>query len=226
MVEDKSGTCQAIPLGEAWTLPSRSACFAACMSTYSDNCRSFVYNEVSQACIPGATAFGALQNVEISVSGDNSGGTLFYVKPVNPECNTADGFALYEMCGSAACLYLSDSKADFDGAVQSCTDINSNLIIANTLAKFALFWHVSLNNMNQNTYLWLSDLTTEGQFLWGDGQTIGDQLKDYIWADREPDNWFDEDCAQAKHQRNPKPSYGISDVICVLSEHFICERVA
>ncbi|GFO13374.1 C-type lectin domain family 4 member e [Plakobranchus ocellatus] len=174
-------------------------------------------------CTPGGTAFGTLQNVQISIPKTNLNEKLFYAESANPACNTSNGFALYDICGTTACLYLSTSKVKYEVAVASCAEMNSNLIIANSLARLSLFFHVSLNYMNKDTYCWLSDNVTEGHYVWGNGETLSDEIKDYIWYETQPDNLHDfENYVATRHEVDPQP-YGLNDVFCYFQLHFICE---
>ncbi|GFO02211.1 C-type lectin domain family 4 member e-like [Plakobranchus ocellatus] len=223
LTEDKSGICQTEALGNAWTSLSKPACFAACMSDYPDTCRSMVYNEVKQTCIPGGTSFAKIDRIQTSIPKPNSSDTLFYAKMTVPACNTSNGFALYELCGTTVCLYLSTYATKFAAAVQKCRDMNSTLFIANTLARFSLFWDVSLNNLNQNTFLWLTDNITEGQFVWGNGEPLSETLNNYIWAPRQPNGFPNENCVQATHAYTPN-FFGVHDYPCTYQSYFICER--
>ncbi|GFO13378.1 C-type lectin domain family 4 member e [Plakobranchus ocellatus] len=221
--EDLSRFCRTLPLGESWISLSPVKCFAACISRFPETCRSMVYNQVTHTCTPGGTAFGTLQNVQTSIPKTNLNEKLFYAEFANPACNTSNGFALYDVCGTTACLYLSTSKVKYEIAVASCAEMNSNLIIANTLARLSLFFHVSLSYMNKDTLCWLSDNVMEGYFVWGNGETISDEIKDYIWHNGQPDNYNnDENCVATRHEVDPKP-YGLNDVSCHIQLHFICE---
>ncbi|GFN75836.1 hypothetical protein PoB_000234200 [Plakobranchus ocellatus] len=97
---------------------------------------SIVYNEVNNMCIPGGTSFAEVETLQNSIPEPDSTETFFYVKSAIPACNTSNGFALYELCGTTVCLYLSTSLLPFEQAVKFCDDMESSLFIANMLIRF------------------------------------------------------------------------------------------
>ncbi|GFN75840.1 hypothetical protein PoB_000234600 [Plakobranchus ocellatus] len=222
LTKDKSGVCRTLQQGEAWTSVSKLECFAACTSAYPDTCQSIVYNEVNNMCIPGGTSFAEVETLQNSIPEPDSTETLFYVKSAIPACNTSNGFALYELCGTTVCLYLSTSLLPFDHAVKFCNDKDSSLFIANTWARFSLFWYTSLNELNQNTFLWLSYNAEKGQFVWGNGELLSAEFNNIIWGPNQPDNLHREHCAEARHLNWPGV-YGINNAHCTDHNSFICE---
>ncbi|GFO09602.1 Cd209 antigen-like protein e [Plakobranchus ocellatus] len=215
-------TCQTEQLAEAWSSPSPVTCYLDCIASYPDRCLSTVYNEATGACIPGGPVFGKINSFNESIPRSSPNSALYYENSAKPACNTSNGFALYELCGTTVCLYLSSNRVWFNVAVKSCTDIDSSLFIANTWARFALFWSVSLTYLNKDTYLGLSRDPDSEIFVWGNGEPFSDKMK-AIWEPTQPDNWGGSDyCVEVRHYNRPD-LYGINDVPCWSDRAFICE---
>ncbi|GFO09593.1 hypothetical protein PoB_003609800 [Plakobranchus ocellatus] len=215
-------TCQTEQLGEAWTSPTPVTCYLDCIASYPDGCFSTVYNEATGACIPGGLAFGKIDSFNESIPRSSPENALYYVNSTTPACNTSNGFALYEMCGTTVCLYLSTSKDWIEGAAEFCDDMHSTLFIANTWARFALFWSVSLTYLNTDTFLWLRRNSEHEPFFWGNGEPFSDKMN-ALWEPNQPDNHDNYDyCVEARHQNRPD-LYGLNDVSCWTKRAFICE---
>ncbi|GFO40567.1 C-type lectin [Plakobranchus ocellatus] len=224
LTKDDSGTCQTEQLADAWMSPTTATCFSDCLTTFPDSCGSMVYNEATKACTPGSIAFAKIDTFQESIPKTSSNDTLFYITSPIPACNTSNGFALFTLCGSTVCLYLSTSNLQFDDAEQFCADINSDLFIANTWARFSLFWNVSLTYLGQDTFLWLKRDSAENQFVWGNGEPLSDELNEHIWQEGQPNNWNGngEYCVEAKHLTRPE-YYGLNDALCQVEKAFVCE---
>ncbi|GFO45635.1 hypothetical protein PoB_007214000 [Plakobranchus ocellatus] len=219
-------TCQTEQLAEAWISPSPIACYLECIASYPDSCLSTVYNEATRTCIPGSLAFGKVDSLNESIPRSSPNSALYYVNSTTPACNTSNGFALYELCGTTVCLYLSTSRLWFNGAVQFCSDMNSSLFIADTWARFALFWNVSLTYLNTDTFLWLRRNSLHEPFIWGNGEPVSDKMNNFFWEPTQPDNYEAYDfCVEARHYNRPN-LYGLNDVSCWTGRDFICESNA
>ncbi|GFN93847.1 Cd209 antigen-like protein e [Plakobranchus ocellatus] len=215
-------TCQTEQLAEAWTSPSPVTCYLDCTASYPGRCLSTVYNQATGACIPGGPVFGKIYSFNESIPRSSPNSALFFVNSTTPACNTSNGFALYELCGTTVCMYLSTWRGWFKDAVSACAGMNSSLFIANTWARFALFWSVSLTYLNIDTYLWLSRNSDGEPFVWGNGEPLSDKMK-ALWEPNQPDNWGGIDhCGEVRHYNAPN-LYGLNDVACWSDRAFICE---
>ncbi|GFS19777.1 CD209 antigen [Elysia marginata] len=215
--------CHTQQLGEAWTSGSHAACSVECMVRYPETCQSILYNVDTKTCTPGAVAFAPVPRVNTSIPVANSRDLFYYSSQPVPPCNTSSGdFALYELCGTTVCLNLVFEKASFYDARANCTSMDSRLFIANSLVRFSVFWHVSLTHFNWYTWLGLTDLTTEGVFVWDHGEPLSAEQDKYIWSDGQPDNHGDEDCIIARHLRSGLGN-GINDDDCWRKRYYICE---
>ncbi|KAK3720264.1 hypothetical protein RRG08_007885 [Elysia crispata] len=92
--------CQTLQIGESWS--SWSA--LECAFRFSDTCQSIVYNAENQTCTPDSVAFGPLQNVDTSIPVTGFNGKIVYMKQPIPPCTVNGNFALYDVCGTTACL--------------------------------------------------------------------------------------------------------------------------
>ena len=198
-------------------------CYRECAVRLLDKCQSFVYNSDNQTCTPGSVAFGPLENVNTSIPVTGSNDMIFYTKQPIPPCDTNGNFALYDICGTTACLYLSYFQAKYHDAISICNGMNSSIFFGNTLARFSVFWHVSLNYLKSNTWIGLTDLAVKDSFVWENGEPLSDQLASWIWRPGQPNRWTpNEHCAEARHGRWPG-IYGLNDAPCGLSNFFMCE---
>ena len=217
--------CQTLQLGESWISQSPITCQRECMSRYSENCQAVVYNGQIGNCRPGSIAFGPIEKVTTSIPESGSSDKLYYVRQPIPPCNTSNNFALYDVCGTSACLYLSTSVADnYSHARLLCSQMNSRLFVGNTMAKFSMFWYTTKTYMNVNTYIGLQDIDVEGNFVWENGEPLSDEQYQYIWLPEEPNNiGGDQNCAVIQHAMYPE-NFGIDDDQCYWKNYYVCER--
>ena len=226
-----SGTgsdCQTSPLGAPWTSVCSIECYLTCVDQFPDSCHSVVYNPDTLACTPGSTAFGPIETLPSSIPDANSSDAIYYLKQPVPACNANLGFAIYDVCGTSACLYFSTSELNYADSVDACANMGSTLFIAETETRFSLIWYVSLIVLNQDTWLGLTDIAEEGQFVWENGNPLSTWQYEYIWLQFAsiPDNYRgDEHCVEAKHRGWPG-LFGLNDVECWMLKYFICEPVA
>ena len=193
------------------------------MARYQDTCQSIVYNLETATCTPGSVAFGPVSKLPAAIPDEHSDDLIFYAIQPIPACDTTDGFAIYDVCGTTACLYTSTSLATYEEAVANCSQMNSRLYIGNTLVKFSVFWHVSLNYINDFTFLGLTDVAEEGKFVWDNGEPLTAEQGTYVWDNSQPDAHGDEDCVEARHGEGWDP-YGLNDIGCWRRDYYICER--
>ena len=221
-----SEDCQTLHIGESWISHSPFTCQLRCISLYSKNCQAVVYNSQTGNCTPGSNAFGPIGQITTSIPETGSSDTLYYVRQPIPPCNTTNNFALYDVCGTSACLYLSTSVADnYTHARSICSQMNSRLFVGNTMAKFTLFMYTGKTYMNVDScYVGLQDIDVEGNFIWENAEPLSDEQNQYIWRPGEPNNGNEnQDCADAKHADWPF-QFGLYDGICAAKRHFVCER--
>ena len=218
--------CQTLQIGEPWTSGSPVECYAECMVRFPDSCQSIVYNAATKNCRPGSVAFGLLKTIDTSIPGTGSVNEIIYFarQPV-PPCDSTEGFALYDVCGTTACLYLSTDKTVYSSAVANCSQLDARLFVANTMIRFSLFWHVSLHYLGDDTLLGLTDIAEEGKFVWANGEPLSSEQDKYIWAPGMPNNrGGNEHCAQARHGGwSGTDLFGLNDNECWWLEHYICE---
>ena len=216
--------CQTLQLGSSWTSASLVECYLVCTKRFPDACQSVVYNSGTRSCTPGSTAFGPIENLGAAIPSHNSNDAIYYRSQPVPTCNTGLGFSLYTVCGTSACLSLSTSGLSYYDAVDECTQLTSSLFSAESEARFSLFWYVSLNKLNRNTWLGLSDRIQEGKYIWENGNPLSTWQDRYIWRQpAEPNGGGYENCIEAKHWTWPGV-FGLNDVECWYHNYFICEQ--
>ena len=216
-------SCQTLSIGDPWKSDSPVKCYSQCMVRFPKTCASIVYNPKTKSCTPGSTAFGRLDRIDIAIPDQNSGDKIYYVKQPIPPCNASDGFSLYELCGTTACLHLSSApQVDYTDAKLHCDVLDSRLFIGNTWARFSLFWNVSLGLLQANTWIGLTDIAEEGKFVWDNGEKLSDEQYKYIWLPSKPNQVNEEDCVEARHE-DKKGVFGLNDEECWKVKHYICE---
>ena len=216
--------CQTLQIGESWISHSPITCHRECVSRHWENCQAVVYNSETRNCTPGSIAFGIIKKVKTSIPESGSSDTLYYVRQPIPPCNTTNNFALYDVCGTSACLYMSTSRADnFNHARTICSQMDSRLFVGNTMAKYTLFMYASKTYINvYGCYIGLKHIDAIGQFIWENGEPLSDEQNQYIWRPGEP-NSEGQDCADAKHTNWPR-NFGLFDATCGKPGHYVCER--
>ena len=216
--------CQTLQLGESWIFHFLIDCHLECTRRYSENCQSVVFNSQTGNCTPGSIAFGPIEKVTTSIPETGSSDKLYYVRQPIPPCNTSNNFALYDVCGTSACLYLSAPDADsYSHARTTCSQMNSRLFVGNTMAKYSLFLYICDEYLRDGmeTYLGLQDIDSEGNFVWENGEPLSPEQNQYIWNTDEPNDGAgagSEDCVEW-----PK-AFGLNDEQCHDHNHYICER--
>ena len=211
--------CKTLQIGDPWASGSPLDCYAECMGRFPDSCQSAVYNADKQTCTPGSTAFGHLINVWYSIPKSAPTDTVLYARPHDPPCDI-DGFSLHTVFGTTACLYLSTSQADYSEAVKTCGDMGSTLVIANTLTKYSLTWHVVHNIIGEGTWIGLNDRATENTYVWLNGEVLSSDQYSYIWDGHQPDP--NGDCI-AIPVGEPWGVQGVNYLDCSRLKRYICE---
>ncbi|KAK3795915.1 hypothetical protein RRG08_066011 [Elysia crispata] len=217
--------CQTLQIGESWSSGSALECYRECAVRFPDSCQSIVYTTDNQSCTPGSAAFRPLENVDTSIPVTGSNGMIFYKQQPIPPCNTNGSFSLYNVCGTTACLYLSSSVADYHEAVSICSGMNSRMFFGNTLARFSVFWEISLKYLKDQTWIGLNDLDDEDTYVWENGEPLSDQMAQWVFRPGYPNDYTgrnDEDCAEARHRSWPG-IYGLNDAICWYKKLYMCE---
>ena len=215
--------CQTVQVGEPWTSSSPIKCYLECMLFYPDTCQSIIYNSYTQNnCRSGSVAFRPMVMVITSIPETDSTDDILYARQPIPPCDTSGNFALYEICGTTVCLHLSSSLVNYTQAKANCAQMNSRLFIANSMVRLSVFWHVSRDYLNYNTWLGLTDISQEDTFVWDNGDLLSDEMDQYVWHTNQPNNDGDEDCMEARHSEVPSPR-GINDDNCYQLKKYICE---
>ena len=217
--------CRTLQLGDSWISHSLIACQLECMDRYSENCQAVVYNSETGICRPGSTAFWHLQRVATSIPKIGSADTLYYVRQPIPPCNTENNFAVYDVCGTSACIYLSTSNASgyIDGRTR-CSQMSSRLFVGNTIAKFSLFMYAVETDIRFGTYIGLQDFDVEGNFLWENGESLSLEQHQYVWSPGETkSNNEIENCAIG-YLAGSVNGFGLDDGNCNNRRRYICER--
>ncbi|RUS70238.1 hypothetical protein EGW08_021998 [Elysia chlorotica] len=215
--------CQTWQIGDSWVAPSIFACSFRCMNT--ENCQAVVFNEASGLCRLGSVAFGPMVRITDGIPETGSLDKIYYIKQPAPPCDTANNFAIYDKCGTSACLYLSTSNSNgYNDAKTLCSQMNSSLYVGNTMAKFSLFWHVTKYIINDNTFIGLNDIEVEGTFVWENGEPLSAEQNLYIWHGSEPNDFNGaEDCVDVKH-RTWGNARALTDESCYSKIRYVCER--
>ena len=215
--------CQSLALTTPWISLSPVECYLFCLDQFPDSCHSVVYNPDTLACTPGSTAFGPIKTLPSSIPDANSSDAIYYLKQPVPTCNANLGFTLYDVCGTSACLYLSTSELNYNDSVHACANMNSILFKADTEARFALIWYVSLHVLNQDTWLGLTDIAVKGHFVRENEKLLRTWQSKYVWFSESSDNFDDADhCVQTKIIKDPGV-LGLHDLKCRNRNPFICE---
>ena len=225
LTRSSGAQCQTLPLGSQWTAVSPIECILLCTARFPDTCQSVVYNADTQSCTPGSTAFGRIETLPSAIPSVSSNHIVYYLSQPVPTCNTDLGFALYDVCGTSACLSLSAHELNYTAAVAACEGMGSTIFIGDTEARFSLFWYVSLNFINSDTWIGLTDIDLEGHFVWENGNSLSTWQENYLWRrfDQPDNDGGDEHCVEARHYHWPG-QFGLNDFHCYLVNYFICEE--
>ncbi|RUS70181.1 hypothetical protein EGW08_022054 [Elysia chlorotica] len=228
ITESTGGECQTLQLAESWTSDTVLSCYVACRHKFPDTCQSVTYNPHTLSCTPGSTAFGPIDTLPSTIPDANSTDAIYVLNQPVPACNAGLGFAVYDVCGTSACLFIAAFPLTYADAAQTCADMGARLFIADSEARFSLFWEVSLNVLNQDTWVGLTDIAEEGQFVWENGNPLSTWQDTYLWMPFAgiPDNWLNgEHCVEAKHATWPG-IFGLNDEECWELKYFICESTS
>ena len=101
--------------------------------------------------------------------------------------------------------------------------MNSSIFTGDTLARFSVFWKVSLKYLNDDTWIGLTDLAVQDRFVWENGELLNDQLALWIFRPGYPNkSKKNENCAEARHGGWPG-IYGLNDARCQTEKFYMCE---
>ena len=212
---------------DTWTSGSPSQCYLQCMVRHPDKCQSIVFNNVTQKCTPGLVAFGPINTIQSSIPRQDPDDLIFYARQPVPPCNTSSGdFALYDVCGTSACLHPSKQRASYIEALKNCKQINSTIFVGSTAARFSLFLSVTLNHLKDDTYLGLTDMDEEGKYVWANGELLDGAQSIYVWDPVIFPNLKGQDCTVVSHGFWPG-HFEISAASCSGSNHYyVCELIS
>ncbi|CAG5135932.1 unnamed protein product [Candidula unifasciata] len=175
-----------------------------CLAEY-NNCFGITYNTSTEACTP---------NVSNIIS---PGQELFYHIRV---CNEAMGFQLYTSGSLAQCFYISNEVINFTSAREICEARNSRMFMVKSSEKLDLLRLMVRTITQSQTWVGLTDIATEGNFVWADGESTANVSLPIPWDEGQPDDADnEEDCVEMG-----KSSVDfINDLQCYKTSRFICE---
>ncbi|KAH9519701.1 hypothetical protein Btru_070676 [Bulinus truncatus] len=206
------------PLGDAWTVSSVTSCVTECRELYT-GCYSVVYNDQSQLCTPGGPITYGMSPPS-SLLGDK-----FYYTDY---CNTSLGYKLFVYKSVVDCLHISPTWAVYLDARNNCTATGGRVMQAKTQDRYDLFKHIARDVIKFNTFLGLTDLVTEGTFVWEDGEVLNNTWKTHIFFPGEPnDADGKDDCAILGVSNNFQDIYDGSCSYTTYPDYryYICESV-
>ncbi|XP_053474754.1 macrophage mannose receptor 1-like [Ictalurus furcatus] len=116
---------------------------------------------------------------------------------------------------NSSVYYISNVNKNWEESRQDCKDKGADLVIINSKEE-----QVFIGNQLNSSQAWigLSDGAVEGDWKWVDGTP----LTTAYWADGEPNNLFDEDCAEMINSPNGKLW---NDNKCSHETLWICEKL-
>ena len=124
-----------------------------------------------------------------------------------------------------SCYFIIKDKMDWYKARSTCVESRANLAIPNLQSEQDYIWKLYLKQFDQNPFtdLWIgcNDIEVEG--TWQDCPLRGEPDAYENWADREPNNLFDEDCGSMVVAKNGN----WDDKLCsssIYQFHAVCER--
>ncbi|XP_072044961.1 C-type mannose receptor 2-like [Amphiura filiformis] len=123
---------------------------------------------------------------------------------------------------SGYCYYISDTKANFNGARDSCSNQHSSLASIHSVGE-QVFLQGLTGDTNTHCFIGLHDSFVEGDFQW-----IDETEYNYNnWAENEPNNGGPgEDCVVLIGTGGGHRQGWWNDVRCSLSLNFICKKRA
>ncbi|XP_026215270.1 C-type lectin domain family 4 member M-like isoform X2 [Anabas testudineus] len=113
---------------------------------------------------------------------------------------------------SGSFYYISSSEKSWEEGRNDCRQKGTDLVIINSREEqdFIRGW-------KKRTWIGLTDEQTEGTWRWVDGTVL---TTPRFWAESEPNNEGDEDCAEIKHYDSQN---SWNDVPCNVGKYWICE---
>ncbi|XP_053336235.1 C-type lectin domain family 4 member M-like [Clarias gariepinus] len=116
-------------------------------------------------------------------------------------------------CFSSKLYFMSNEKKSWTESRQYCRERGADLVIINSREKqeFIANWLPG-----RQAWIGLSDIDTEGEWKWVDGT----RLTSGNWANKQPDNYNNEDCAETGY---PDGQHW-NDRPCSYKQGWICEK--
>ncbi|KAG9329496.1 hypothetical protein JZ751_004448 [Albula glossodonta] len=115
---------------------------------------------------------------------------------------------------SSSSYYISKEKKTWSESRQYCRDKGADLVIINNEEE-----QTFLQNFG-HTWIGLTDSENEGTWKWVDGTT----LTTGYWSFKQPDNWYNEDCAAIQPKDGTLQSW--NDRFCSDRIQWVCEKPA
>ncbi|XP_067281616.1 immune-related, lectin-like receptor 3 [Pseudorasbora parva] len=145
--------------------------------------------------------------------------------------NSSTGCALcavHWIHSGGKCYYFSTVKMNWTQSRDQCVSLGGHLVIINSPAEQDFL----TSKVEKTHWIGLSDLETEGHWVWVNNQPLNDSVE--FWLKREngpdePDNWTKEDpagedCASLGHPTGETDFW--TDAFCFEKKRLVCESAA
>ncbi|MBN3277651.1 CL17A protein, partial [Polyodon spathula] len=110
---------------------------------------------------------------------------------------------------SGKCYYFSKSEEAWQKAKEFCYSQDAVLVVIKTEQELNFIG----GQVSRGHYVGLSDLQTEGTWVWLDGSTVDSRF----WRSGEPNNANEEDCGELIEGK-------LNDISCSTTLRWICEK--
>ena len=130
-------------------------------------------------------------------------------------CNDVnkDGFTLHHPDDSSVCIKISTEAVPYDEAKEACQAYpNGRLFVSDSLEKISL---ITVDGV----FVGLSDAITEDMWVWADGRGMTQNERTGLFADGEPNNNRNEDCAALLDIYDTQ----LTDMQCSIRQRYVCE---
>ncbi|KAI8796472.1 C-type lectin domain family 4 member E-like isoform X1 [Biomphalaria glabrata] len=216
MTNSSYGSAQ---IGDPWTAVTLTSCIVNCRIRF-NNCFSVVYNEIHNLCTPGG-------KITYNVSrGSYQAGDKFYY---TDHCNASQGYKLYVYKSVVNCFRLTTNWAVYPEAKSNCSAIGGRIMQGKTRDSLDLFLSFCKNVYKTYTFLGLTDIVTEGTFVWEDGTVLDPTWKNIVFYSGEPNGgsvYPNDDCAVCGSYSGFSSVFDAGCLRVPPEEHYyICELV-
>ena len=126
-------------------------------------------------------------------------------------CNLNDGWKMF----NSHCYKFVQTRKNWSGAKNYCNGLSSYLVTIHSQAEKDFVASLTPND-GINTWLGLSDLVSEGAWIWEDGRPWGSYT---AWKSGEPNDQHGEDCVEIYDESNLW-----NDRRCSALNSFVCKK--